>query len=48
MPLPADSVSRIRKHTRNVRVEGYALDTGGEAVRRYYPRWQREAKTGTD
>ena len=26
----------------------HALDTGGEAVRLYYPRWQREAKTGTD
>jgi hypothetical protein len=25
-----------------------ALDTGGEAVRLYYPRWRREAKTGTD
>ena len=25
-----------------------ALDTGGEAVRLYYPRWQREAKTGAD
>ena len=26
----------------------HALDTGGEAVRLYYPRWRREAKTGTD
>ncbi len=26
----------------------HALDTGGEAVRLYYPRWQRKAKTGTD
>lgn len=26
----------------------HALDTGGEAVRLYYPRWHREAKTGTD
>jgi len=26
----------------------HALDTGGEAVRLYYPRWQRAAKTGTD
>ncbi len=26
----------------------HALETGGEAVRLYYPRWQREAKTGTD
>jgi len=26
----------------------HALETGGEAVGLYYPRWQREAKTGTD
>jgi hypothetical protein len=26
----------------------HALDTGSEAVRLYYPRWQREAKTGTE
>jgi Protein of unknown function (DUF2889) len=26
----------------------HALDTGGEAVRLYYPRWQRAQKTGTD
>ena len=26
----------------------HALDTGGEAVRLYYPRWRRVAKTGTD
>jgi len=26
----------------------HALDSGGEAVRLYYPRWRREAKTGTD
>jgi hypothetical protein len=26
----------------------HALDTGGEGVRLYYPRWQRAAKTGTD
>lgn len=26
----------------------HALETGGEAVRLYYPRWQREAKTGSD
>jgi hypothetical protein len=26
----------------------HALDTGGETVRLYYPRWQRAAKTGTD
>jgi len=25
----------------------HALDTRGEAVRRYYPRWYRDAKTGT-
>lgn len=25
----------------------HALDTHGEAVRRYYPRWYRDAKTGT-
>ena len=35
MPLSADFVPRIRKHSRSVRFEGY-------------PRWQREAKTGTD
>ena len=69
MPLSADPVPRIRKHTRSVRFEGHAradglwdieanltdvtpgghaLDTGGEAARLYYPRWQRAAKTGTD
>jgi hypothetical protein len=77
MPLSAAPVSRIRKHTRSVRFEGYAradglwdspphrrqprrrqeavpldrchaLDSGGKAVRLYYPRWQRAAKTGTD
>ena len=63
MPLSADPVSRIRKHTRSVRFEGFAradgrkpfqldrchaLDSGGEAVRLYYPRWRREAKTGAD
>lgn len=26
----------------------HALDTGGLAVRQYYPRWQRAAITGTD
>jgi hypothetical protein len=26
----------------------HALDTHGEAVRRYYPRWYRGAKTGTE
>jgi hypothetical protein len=26
----------------------HALDTGGQAVRLYYPRWQSAAKTGTD
>ena len=26
----------------------HALDAGGEAVRLYYPRWRREAKTATD
>ncbi|MBE0614792.1 MAG: DUF2889 domain-containing protein [Burkholderiales bacterium] len=26
----------------------HALATSGEAVRLYYPRWQRELKTGTD
>jgi hypothetical protein len=26
----------------------HALDTHGEAVRRYYPRWHRGAKTGTE
>jgi len=26
----------------------HALDTSGEAVRHYYPRWQRARKTGTD
>lgn len=26
----------------------HALDTRGVAVRLYYPRWQREVKTGTD
>jgi hypothetical protein len=26
----------------------HALDTRGEAVRRYYPRWYRGAKTGTE
>lgn len=35
-------------HLGDVKPEDYALDTDGEAVRLYYPRWQREAKTGTD
>ena len=60
MPLSAEPVSRIRKHSRSVRFEGYAradglqldrchaLATDGEAMRLYYPRWQRVAKTGTD
>lgn len=26
----------------------HALESGGDAVRLYYPRWRREAKTGTD
>jgi hypothetical protein len=47
MPPSADPVSRLRKHTRSVRFEAYAR-ADGEALRLYYPRWQREAKTGTD
>jgi hypothetical protein len=43
MPLPAVPASRTRKHIRSVRSEGYTRVDG-----LYYPRWRREAETGTD
>ena len=57
MPLSAAPSSRTRKHNRSVRFDGRkpfrldcsaALDTGGDAIRPYTPRWQREAETGAD
>ena len=44
----ADGLWNIEAHRADVTPDGHALDTGGEAVRLYYPRWQRAAKTGTD
>jgi hypothetical protein len=39
MPLAEGSSRRHYVHT---------LDTQGEGVRRYYPRWYRGPKTGTE
>ena len=42
--LPESELALLEDKLFRVRV----LDTGGEAVRLYYPRWRRVAKTGTD
>ena len=48
----ADGLWDIEAHLTDVRPEDYLLAPGvlpaGSPVRLYYPRWQREAKTGTD
>ena len=49
MPLSAAPVSRMRKHTRSVRFEGYARADGLRDIEALcYARWRRAAKTGTD